>query len=116
MQLPSHVMRTRAHAAPNGVQYDTPYCFQPAFSFLCLVTFHAMSMPGSCNIITSMFPEQKHAMNRTMSGCACSVTINFIMQMNLGSKVNPVGNVKNGNIYRSCKNLKELQSYSFRKI
>lgn len=75
VQLLSHVMRTSAHAAPNGLQYDSPYCFQLAFSFLCLVTSHSMSMPGSCNIITWMFPEQKHTINRTMLQCACTVTI-----------------------------------------
>lgn len=115
VQLLSHGMRTSAHAAPNGLQYDTPYCFQLAISFLCLVTFHFISMPGSCNIITWMFPKQKHAMNSTMSWCACSATYNFLTQMNPGSKVNSVGNLKSGNVYRSCKNLMELKSYYFKK-
>jgi len=38
-----------------------------------------------------MFSEQKYTREKTMQGCAFGVTNNFIIQMNPGSKVNPIG-------------------------
>lgn len=55
--------------------------------------------------LTSMFPEQKHAREKTIQGYAFGVTNNFRIQMNPGSKVNCIRTVKNGDVYRICKKL-----------
>lgn len=98
--------RTSTYAAPNGIQYDTPYSTS---IFFFSVTFHPTYMPWSCNIITEMCPPSHVFWTKACQG-KNNVRVcfwchnNFIIQMNPGSNVNFIETMKNDNVCRDCKN------------